>query len=404
MTTTYDVVTVGGGLGGATLAKSLAERGVHVLVLEQAREFKDRVRGETMPPWGTAEARALGVYELLSQTCGREHPWFDIFLGPTQLMHRDLTITTPQQAPGFNFYHPSMQETLLGAAAGAGAEVRRGVAVREIRQGAAPRVIVEDTGGVHEIYGRLVVCADGRSSQARRPFEVKQDAPFLMIAGVLVENMDVQEDGGFIYMNPTLSQAAYLFPQGSGRVRVYCAWPVTAGFSLQGEKDFARFVEVSINAGAPAAVFDGVRPAGPLASFDAADTWVEHPYADGVVLIGDAAASTDPSWGQGMSITLRDARVLRDHLLGTDNWDTACHAYAREHDRHYGVIHEVTLALKEMFMRSGPLADARRARALPLIAQNPMRVPDHVFSGPDLPWGEDVLRTFFAEDAAAQSA
>ena len=134
MTATYDVVTVGGGLGGAALAKSLSERGVHVLVLEQVREFKDRVRGETMPPWGTAEARALGVYEPLSQTCGHEHPWFDIFLGPVQLMHRHLPTTTPQGAPGFNFYHPSMQETLLGAAAGAGAEVRRGAAVTDMRQ------------------------------------------------------------------------------------------------------------------------------------------------------------------------------------------------------------------------------------------------------------------------------
>jgi menaquinone-9 beta-reductase len=39
---------------------------------------------------------------------------------------------------------------------------------------------------------------------------------------------------------------------------------------------------------------------GPLASFDVSDTWVEHPYRDGVALLGDAAATTDPTYGQGL--------------------------------------------------------------------------------------------------------
>src|SRR5581483_9769861 len=105
--------------------------------------------------------------------------WFDIFLGPVQLMHRPLPATTPQALCGLNFFHPTMQETLSSAAVAAGAEVRRGAAVREIRHGATPSVVVEDSSGTQEISARLIVCADGRSSQARRHFQVKQDAPFL---------------------------------------------------------------------------------------------------------------------------------------------------------------------------------------------------------------------------------
>ena len=41
--------TVGGGLGGASLAKAMAERGYRVPVLERETRFKDRVRGEQMP-------------------------------------------------------------------------------------------------------------------------------------------------------------------------------------------------------------------------------------------------------------------------------------------------------------------------------------------------------------------
>lgn len=46
----YDVIVVGGGVGGSTLARAMAMHGVRVLVLEREMRFKDRVRGEQMHP------------------------------------------------------------------------------------------------------------------------------------------------------------------------------------------------------------------------------------------------------------------------------------------------------------------------------------------------------------------
>jgi len=97
-------------------------------------------------------------------------------------------------------------------------------------------------------------------------------------------------------------------------------------------------------------------------------------------------------------LTVRDVRVLRDHLLATEDWEVAGHAYAQEHDRHYGVIHTVDNWLTQMFLAIGPEAEACRARALPLIAQDPTRVPDHIEGGPDLPLNETVRRRFFGEE------
>jgi hypothetical protein len=34
-------------------------------MLERERQFRDRIRGEVMVSWGVAEARALGIYDLL---------------------------------------------------------------------------------------------------------------------------------------------------------------------------------------------------------------------------------------------------------------------------------------------------------------------------------------------------
>src|SRR5215472_11163314 len=58
--------------------------------------------------------------------------------------------------------------------------------------------------------------------------------------------------------------------------------------------------------------------------------------------LGDAAASNDPCFGQGLSLTVRSVRVLRDHLLSYNDWDAAGHAYAAAQDRDYGVVHRVT--------------------------------------------------------------
>jgi hypothetical protein len=52
----------------------------------------------------------------------------------------------------------------------------------------------------------------------------------------------------------------------------------------------------------------------------------------------------------------------------------------------------------QLFIERGPLNDELRARAMPLIAADLTRVPDHGFGGPDLPFDETVRRRFFGED------
>ena len=64
----YDIVTIGGGIAAASLAKVMAEKGFRVLVLEREKEFRDRVRGEALLPWGVGEARELCIYDLLKNT------------------------------------------------------------------------------------------------------------------------------------------------------------------------------------------------------------------------------------------------------------------------------------------------------------------------------------------------
>jgi 2-polyprenyl-6-methoxyphenol hydroxylase-like FAD-dependent oxidoreductase len=129
-----DVITVGGGLGGSTLASAVAHCGRSVLVLEREKKFKDRVRGENMLPWGVAAAQRLGVVDDLLAAGGRQVPVFNVYFMGTQTEHRSFPMTTPTGEASLNMYHPDLQETLLAGAANAGAEVMRGAEVQSIAE------------------------------------------------------------------------------------------------------------------------------------------------------------------------------------------------------------------------------------------------------------------------------
>jgi menaquinone-9 beta-reductase len=353
-----------------------------------------------MLPWGVAKAIELGIYDAIMASGGHELPWFDQYQGPSRTDHRDFTTTTKPRVTSISFYHPAMQEALIQAAADSGAEVRREAKVRGLTTNGMPTVIAEVDGRQVEIPARLVVGADGRGSRVRAwaGITTHRDPDRNLIAGVLLDDMPAPEDACHLWPNPNLGIASVVFPQGNGRVRAYLIYPTKTQHRLSGELDIPQFVEESLKAGVPADYFENIKAAGPLANFDGTATWAEYPYKSGVVLIGDAAAASDPSWGQGLSLTLRDVRVLRDQLLKHENWEEAGCAYAEEHRQYYGVLHEYELWQTQLLLETGPEAEARREKAFPLWQQDRTRQLDILFSGPDHPLEEVMRRRFFGEE------
>jgi 2-polyprenyl-6-methoxyphenol hydroxylase-like FAD-dependent oxidoreductase len=243
-----------------------------VLVLESEKQFRDRVRGENIWPWGVAELKELGVSELLRRTCALEILWFAIALNTELAPPRDVVSTSLQHLPGLNFYHPHMQEVLLQAAVEAGAEVRRGARGYAVKPGAVPVVTVAHEGRVEELRARLVVCADGRASLARKwgGFPVRRDVKGMTLTGVLLDEMPAPHvDTNYLLLNPRLGQTVFLGPLGQSRVRMYLVYSKDMNYRFQGEKDLPRFFAESGKAAVPAEWYAGVKAAGPLATFEA---------------------------------------------------------------------------------------------------------------------------------------
>jgi len=168
----YDLITIGGGLGGAALAGVMSRAGARVLVLERSREFKDRVRGEVLVPWGGAEASKLGLFDALSDRHGHELRYWALDLDGIRALNRDLVSTSTVQLPVLTFFHPDMQRLVLSHATEAGADVQLGASVVEVAPGTpgssgspgSPTVTYQKSGETHHATSRLVNEAHRRGS------------------------------------------------------------------------------------------------------------------------------------------------------------------------------------------------------------------------------------------------
>jgi 2-polyprenyl-6-methoxyphenol hydroxylase-like FAD-dependent oxidoreductase len=183
---------------------------------------------------------------------------------------------------------------------------------------------------------------------------------------------------------------ALMAPQGKKRARTYFMYRKSDGLRrLSGHESIPEFLSCLRNAGVLREWLDGSQIGGPLAQFDGADRWVDHPVRPGIVLIGDAAASSDPCWGCGLSLTLFDVRHLRDCLLNDSDGTRAAEQYATEHDRYYGALRGLEKWSEELLWSVGPVADERRARILPNVLVDPAGLPDLIGLGPDSPPADD---------------
>jgi menaquinone-9 beta-reductase len=232
-----------------------------------------------------------------------------------------------------------------------------------------------------------------RGGSGHRGFRVSRNPEWLLVSGVLIEEMPAREDAIQVFGPPSFGQLALLYPQGNGRVHAYFVSGRRSEHKrLSGSADLPTFVRYSVDCGVPGEWFATTRAAGPLATFEGADTWVEHPYTNGVALIGDAASANDPSFGSGLALAVRDARVLRDRLLESEDWNAAGHQYATEHDGYYGAIRTIESWLGQILYGLGPQADRVREHAIPALAAG--NAPDLIGLGPDCPSDESARVRF----------
>jgi 2-polyprenyl-6-methoxyphenol hydroxylase-like FAD-dependent oxidoreductase len=401
-----DVVIIGGGIGGTALAGYLARGGLKVTVLEQLETFSDRVRGEWIAPWGVAEAKRIGLYDSF-MAAGGHHLTHAI--GYDEALPGEVAEATRMDLGGFIpgiegplcLEHVIMQNTSLRNAQGAGADVLRGVSRVTFAADEKPSVFFEHAGASQEITCRWIIGADGRTSIVRRQlgFKLHEDPLDHLIVGLLLDGAhewpeDRQSTGKF-------GDIHYLvFPQGNGKIRIYADYAYKGQARFNGEDGARELLRSFDLPGVPySSAIAGGRPIGPCRSFPSQDAWVDDPVRPGVTLIGDAAGYNDPILGQGISITLRDVRMVGDVLLGSSGWSSELFDdYVAERKERLRRLRIAARVATTAFARFEPEDLARRGRIFQRLAADPRQglLLSTAFAGP-----ERVPDDLFTDDSLA---
>ncbi len=325
-----NVVIVGGGISGLTLALGLHRNGTPCRVYEAAPEFKPLGVGITLQAHGTRRLVELGLLEDLRRVAvPLEATAFYNRFG--QLVHRAPASSDPQ----FLIHRADLHAVLLEAVyerLGEDAVVldRRCVGVEQDESGAVARFVDSAGATTDDARGDVVVACDGIHSAVRRQFYPLEGEP--VWSGVnLWRGVTVREpflDGHtHVRVGELESGKMVIYPirdDVDGRGSQLINWvaefrsgeaaPLGWNIPADPAEVAARFVGWSYDWLDVAAL---VRDAESIFQFPMSDRDpVERWAFDRVLLIGDAAHPMLPRGGNGGMQAIVDAAILAEHLAG----------------------------------------------------------------------------------------
>jgi len=372
-----DAAVVGGGIAGSALAAALAGDGYEVLLLERQTTYRDKVRGEVFNCWGVEELLQLGLEKHILKAGGTyidRFVGFDETVDPEVALGRALHLD--EMLPGIrgvlDVGHPEACEALATAAEEAGARVVRGIGDVTVTAGPHPSVRYEHDDVEYEVPCRMVVGADGRTSTVRRQLGIglNQTPPNSLGGGMLVEGLDawpenvtsIGTEGDLLY---------FVFPRAGARARLYLLHGVDQKGRFSGpdrREQFLRAFQFSCIPGSE--MFATATPSASCAFYPMNDAWADTPFATGGVLVGDAAGWSDPVIGQGLSIAMRDARMVWEAMRSHSTWSPEIfEPYAKERAermRRLLISGSVRTAVNMTFTPEGAERRKAYAKALPV--------------------------------------
>lgn len=305
VTTDHQVVVVGFGPVGVTLAGLLARRGVDVLAIDRETDIFSLPRAAHLDSEVMRVLQDLGCADTVAPAL-IENEGMDFLTADRQvLLSMRGRGPTPSGWPSSNFFHqPSLEVPMRAAAIAAGAEVRLGVEVDAVHDlGDHVRINLADGSSVTAQY---VVGCDGARSMVRKHLGITMDdlgfeEPWLVLDTVLRPGTPLPTTVTLQVCDPDRPHT--LVPMPPPRFRFeFMMLPGDDPDELSSEAFARRLMSAWLD---PADV-DIERSA--VYTFHGL---IAHEWRRGSVLLaGDAAHQMPPFLGQGMCSGIRDAANL----------------------------------------------------------------------------------------------
>lgn len=350
MADTYDVIIVGARCAGSPTAMLLARAGARVLLIDRAGFPSDTVSTHFVHPPGVAALRRWGLLDTLVATGCPPVTTYRYDFGPFTVAGSPLP-AEDGVATAFGPRRTVLDEILLDAAVGAGADVRQhftveglvvedgrvvGVRGRDARAGS--RSVEERAGLVVGADGRHSVVAEAAAARAYRahpPFSVGYYAYW---SGVPVGELD-------LHLRPARAVMGFTTNDGLACLVVAVPYAEMPAFRRDVEGNYLRGLAlVDTYADLLGAAKRESRIAGM-----AIPSFYRQPYGPGWALVGDARCDRDPCTAQGITSAFHDAEALAGAWRAAHDdgvrYGEAMAGYQRRREEQTLPMYELTCAL-----------------------------------------------------------
>ena len=320
----WDVVVVGGGPAGSTLAALAAGAGLRVVVVERERFPRDKVCGEFLSPEGVAVLERLGISASLRDAGVTRMDSCRISSPRGRTVESRLPDLAGAGRAAMGVSRGLLDTTLLGLAR------RRGAKVYEQREATAPLTVDGRVTGVRirpvgsEVYGEslrapVVVAADGRRSALVRCLhphlgDPTRSGPASWFGIKAHLHGDPSRLGTRVELHLFDGGYAGIGTVESGLLNLCVMVTVRALRASGGSPE--RLLREGIVAN-PAAreILEGTKRATPWKSVGPLRFGARRAAGGGVLFVGDAAGTIDPFSGEGMGNALRSAEIALPFVL-----------------------------------------------------------------------------------------
>ncbi|TVQ09728.1 MAG: FAD-dependent oxidoreductase [Leptolyngbya sp. DLM2.Bin27] len=308
-----NVIIVGAGPAGATLALLLARCGIAVTLIEAARDFQRQFRSEGLMPSGLDALHQMGLDSLLETIPHRPLSAWEFWLNDRRLFRADEPLGCDR--PCTLVSQPPLLAALVQMAqAQPGFDWLAGTAVKDLLWHHDRAVGVQLADG-HTIEADLVIGADGRASLTRQranlPLET-QPKSIDVLWFKLPAPAGYEADNRFC----TVVKGGRVFSlfHGAEAGQLHLAWAISPEEPTQRD-DWAETFAALV----PPGLVDHIRAVGdaitPPQRLSVVVGRCPRWHCPGLLLLGDAAHPMSPVRAQGINLALRDVVVAANHLV-----------------------------------------------------------------------------------------